>query len=395
MSKLPLISAVLICLILTACSPPAGTNPNNPPASASPQPSPGAATPSPGAAIPSPGAATPVPSDANALSLSKISTVAGGGKDLVPEAKDGSLSEARFQEPTGVVADASGNLYVTDEGSNTIRKITAQGVSTLAGTGKPGYKDGPGNEAQFSDPWDLVLDAQGNLYVADSGNHRIRKITPDGTVSTVAGSGKNDLNDGPALEADFFNPTGLDRDAQGNFYVADQTNNVIRKISASGQVSTLAGSPDGTSGLTDGKGAAAMFRRPTDVLMTARGLYVADDGNHAIRLIAADGTVTTLVGRGARSQGNQDGSSATAELNGPASLTADRAGNIYFVEFNGNTVRRMNPAGDVTTLISGIPGGFVDGSLAIGKVNAPTGIFCDGKVLFVADRDNHRIRKLD
>lgn len=389
------LSPLLLVLCLTACStaiPASNSNPSNSPkpnassspstgATANPASSPAVAAPSPTA---EPGLMLPV--------LSKISTVAGTREQV---SKDGTLEEARFYAPTGVVSDGKGTLYIADEGAHTIRKITASGVTTFAGTGVAGYKDGAGDQAQFRNPWDLVLDAQGNLYVADSGNHRIRKIAPDGTVSTIAGNGKNAFANGPALEASFFSPTGLDRDAEGNLYVADQTNNLIRKISPSGEVSTLAGASDNSNGLKDGQGGAAQFRRPTDVHMTAKGLYVADDGNHAIRLIAADGTVSTVVGAGARSQGATDGPPAEALLNSPVSLCSDKAGNLYFVEFNGNAVRKMTPDGTVSSLIRGIPPGFVDGPLAEGKVNGPTGIFCGENVLYVADRDNHRVRKID
>lgn len=381
-------SLILLALCLTACS--TATPASNSTPSGSPKP---VATPS---ESPS-GSPTAMPSATASPSsmlpvLSKISTVVGTREQVT---KDGPLADARFYSPTGVVSDRAGTLYIADEGSHTIRKITASGVTTFAGTGVAGYKDGPGDQAQFRNPWDLVLDAQGNLYVADSGNHRIRKIAPDGTVTTVAGNGKNAFANGPALEASFFSPTGIERDAQGNFYVADQTNNLIRKISPSGEVTTLAGVPDAGNGLKDGPGNQALFRRPTDVLMTARGLYVADDGNHAIRLIAADGTVSTLVGSGARSQGATDGPPAEALLNSPVSLTQDSNGNLYFVEFNGSTVRKMAPDGTVTSLIRGIPPGFVDGPLAEGKVNGPTGIFFDGQALYIADRDNHRVRKID
>lgn len=384
------LSPLLLVLCLTACSTATPASNSTPSGSPKPEASPsGVASSSPQASA---NPSSPPSPEANLLGFSKISTVAGTREQV---SKDGTLAEARFYAPTGVVSDGKGTLYIADEGAHTIRKITASGVTTFAGTGVAGYKDGAGDQAQFRNPWDLVLDAQGNLYVADSGNHRIRKITPDGTVSTLAGNGKNAFANGPALEASFFSPTGLDRDAEGNFYVADQTNNLIRKISASGEVSTLAGAADNSNGLKDGQGGAAQFRRPTDVHMTAKGLYVADDGNHAIRLITADGTVSTVVGAGARSQGATDGPPTEARLNSPVSLCSDKAGNLYFVEFNGNAVRKMASDGTITSLIRGIPPGFVDGPLAEGKVNAPTGIFCSENALYVADRDNHSVRKID
>jgi hypothetical protein len=376
------LSPLLLALCLTACSTATPASNSNPSSS----PKPDASSPAVGAPSPTaePGLMLPV--------FSKISTLAGTREQV---SKDGTLEEARFYSPTGVVSNGAGTVYVADEGAHVIRKITASGVTTFAGTGVAGYKDGAGDQAQFRNPWDLVLDLQGNLYVADSGNHRIRKIAPDGTVSTLAGNGKNAFANGPALEASFFSPTGITRDAENNFYVADQTNNLIRKISPSGEVSTLAGAADNSNGLKDGRGSEALFRRPSDVVMTSGGLYVADDGNHAIRKITSDGTVSTVVGAGARSQGATDGPAAEARLNGPVSLTTDIVGNLYFVEFNGNAVRKMTPDGTVTSLIRGIPPGFVDGPLAEGKVNAPTGIFFDGQVMYIADRDNHRVRKID
>lgn len=386
--------SLIVVSVLSACTsaPSGNTSPSPAPStssSASASSNPGS---TPSASV-SPGPATSPSSVSGGLNLSKLSTFA-GSKQVVASAKDGSLAEARFFQPAGLVGDGSGSLYVADEGSYTLRKITAQGVSTLAGSGKRGFKDGPAAEAQFSSPRDLVRDPQGNLYIVDGGNHRIRKLSPDGMVSTVAGSGKNEFKDGPAASAGFYNPTGLDRDSQGNLYVADQTNNVIRKITPDGMVSTFAGAADGSSGYADGK-AEARFRQPSDVLMTAKGLYVADDGNHAIRLISSDGTVSTVAGAGQRNQGSQDGNLETARLNGPNSLTADAAGNIYFVEFNGNAVRMLSVTGQVTTLVRGVPSGNVDGPLATAKVSAPTGIWCDGTSLFIADRDNQLIRRID
>jgi sugar lactone lactonase YvrE len=195
---------------------------------------------------------------------------------------DGIGRDAKFERPSGIAIDAAGNLYVADGGNHRIRKITPAGkVSTLAG-GEEGFADGIGRDAKFREPSGITIDTVGNLYVADSVNNRIRKITPAGKVSTIAG-GERGFADGIGGDASFYSPTGIAIDAVGNLYVADAGNNRIRKVTPAGEVSTLAG---GKRGFTNGFGSYARFNGPVDIAIDAAGnLYVADTWNHRIRKI--------------------------------------------------------------------------------------------------------------
>ena len=210
-----------------------------------------------------------------------VSTLAGSTSGYT----DGTGTSAQFDYPIGVAVDGAGNVYVADGYNHRIRKITTSGVvSTLAGSGTSGYTDGTGTSAQFDYPTGVAVDGAGNVYVADQVNHRIRKITTSGVVSTLAGSGTSGYTDGTGTSAQFSYPTGVAVDGAGNVYVADYDNHRIRKITASGVVSTLAGS--GTYGYTDGTGTSAKFYYPTGVAVDGAGnVYVADQYNHRIRKI--------------------------------------------------------------------------------------------------------------
>ena len=211
-----------------------------------------------------------------------VSTLAGSTQGYT----DGTGTSAQFDYPTGVAVDGAGNVYVADSYNHRIRKITASGVvSTLAGSTQ-GYTDGTGTSAKFAYPSGVAVDGAGNVYVADQYNHRIRKITASGVVSTLAGSSMGNT-DGTGTSAQFSYPTGVAVDGAGNVYVADQYNHRIRKITASGVVSTLAGS---SSGYADGTGTSAKFDYPTGVAVDGAGnVYVADYYNHRIRKITSSG----------------------------------------------------------------------------------------------------------
>jgi sugar lactone lactonase YvrE len=195
------------------------------------------------------------------------------------------LTAARFMGPGGIVFDPAGNMYMADVFNNRIRKITPSGmVSTIAGDGTQGYKDGPGATARFNHPRGIAIDAALNLYVADADNHAIRKITPNGTVSTLAGNGIAGFNDATGTAAQFNSPWGVTADAAGNVFVGDTYNNRVRKITQDGTVSTIAGS--GVNGTRDGLGSSAQFYWPMGIAIDAAGaLYVADYLNNRIRKI--------------------------------------------------------------------------------------------------------------
>jgi hypothetical protein len=325
-----------------------------------------------------------------------LSLLAGGPGG--PGWQDGTGAAASFNTPAGVATGIDGNAYVTDQGNNTIRKITPEGVvSTLAGTaGTTGSTDGTGAAARFNNPAGVALDGTGNVYVADYLNDTIRKITPAGLVTTLAGTaGMGGSADGTGPAARFYGPSGLATDSTGNVYVADQGNNTIRKITPAGVVTTLAGTA-GVNGSDDGTGAAARFNFPLGVAVDSMGnVYVADDLNDTVRRITPAGVVTTLAGT-AGAFGSADGTGAAARFSGPFGVAADGAGNVYVADSLNATIRKITPAGVVTTL-AGTAGmsGSTDGTGAAARFWLPSAVAADGAAnVYVADSDNHNVRKI-
>ena len=309
---------------------------------------------------------------------------------------DGAGSAARFNLPSGVAVDTGGNVYVADSRNNTIRKITADGVvTTLAGLGgSPGSNDGTGNAARFNGPRAVAVDTAGTVYVADYYNNSIRKVTSAGVVSTLAGLSSLGSADGMGSAARFNFPSGVAVDTNGNVFAADANNYTIRKVTSAGLVSTLAGLA-GNSGSDDGTGSAARFYLPTGVATgTAGNLFVADSINHTIRKITSTGVVTTLAGL-AGSPGSDDGSGSSARFSNPTGVTADSAGNVYVADTNNHTIRKISSAG--LTTLAGSPGssGSVDGMGNAARFYFPSGVAVNtaGEV-YVADAFNHTIRKI-
>ncbi|PWK79668.1 sugar lactone lactonase YvrE [Mucilaginibacter oryzae] len=247
---------------------------------------------------------------------------------------------ASFNGPTGVVANATGDIFVADFGNHTIRKIatTTGVVNVYAGvSGNSGNNDAvipakgstPAINPRFNNPAGLALDAVGNLYVADYGNNLIRKVAIDGTISTIAGKSAGNV-DGKGAAASLNGPRAIAIDAAGNLFVADANNHTIRKIDASGNVTTFAGS--GKAGNADGSGNAASFSHPSGITIDANGnLYVADAGNNLVRKITPAGVVTSLAGSGYYN--------LTAPFNGPSAVVADNAGNVYVANTLGNLIQ--------------------------------------------------------
>jgi sugar lactone lactonase YvrE len=237
------------------------------------------------------------------------------------------------------VGDGLGNIYVADYSNNLIRKITSAGVvSTFAGSGSVGSADGAGILASFNNPQGLVLDGSGNLYVADQGNNLIRKITSGGVVSTFAGSGKAGSTNGNVTEATFGALSGVALDGLGNLYVADQGNSLIRKITPAGMVTTFAGS--GSQGSADGTGTAASFYYPTGLTIDGSGnVYVADRMNNLIRKITPGGIVSTLAGSG--NAGFANGKGTAASFNNPFAVAIDGSDNLYVADLGNNLIRKI------------------------------------------------------
>ncbi len=289
-----------------------------------------------------------------------ITTLA--GKSLGTGTNDGIGGAAQFNQPEGVATDNAGVVYVADRGNNTIRKITPEGaVTTLAGTGgQSGSTNGTGSEARFNAPIGLAVDAAGVVYVADSQNHTIRKITPLGEVTTLAGSAGNTGNaNGTGSVARFNRPFGVALDGATNIYVADCNNHRIRKITPAGLVSTYAGS--GISGTNDGAGTTARFKNPQGLAFdSATNLFVTDSQNYTVRKITPDGVVSTLAGFGGQF-GTNDAVGSAARFSYPNGVAVDSEGYIYVVDQGKATIRRITPSGAVTTL-AGKP--IVTGSLS-------------------------------
>ena len=310
---------------------------------------------------------------------------------------DGTGSAARFNIPSGVSVDSAGNVFVADTTNHTIRKVTSAGVvTTLAGlAGSSGSTDGTGSAARFNFPTSVAVDTAGNVFVADSSNHTIRKVTSAGVVTTLAGlAGSSGSTDGTGSAARFNFPYGVAVDTTGNVFVADTGNHTIRKVTSAGVVTTLAGLA-GSSGSTDGTGSAARFNSPYGVAVDTTGnVFVADtDGNHTIRKVTSAGVVTTLAGL-AGSSGSTDGTGSAARFNIPWGVSVDSAGNVFVADTGNNTIRKVTSAGVVTTL-AGLAGssGSTDGTGSAARFGSPKGVAVDtaGNV-FVADSSNHTIR---
>ena len=318
---------------------------------------------------------------------------------------NGPLAQATFYNPTGVAVDSLNNVYVADKKNFAIRKIDSVNVSTFAGMAGmatmsiSGITDGSGASANFDSTNGVASDSAGNLYVADTNNHTIRKITPAGLVSTFAGTPKTS-GSGGGIGGVFSSPGGVAIDSADNLYVADTGNNIIRKMNTTGgapNVTTLAGVA-GAGGYFDGAGTSALFNAPQSLTTDSAGnVYVADTGNHNIRKILPNGTVSTFAGSTASTpvSGIAEGNGSAARFNKPWGIVGDSAGNLYVTDNGNNTIRRISATGDVTTIAgkAGIPG-YADGG-GVARFNSPKGIVKDSSGnLYVADYFNHTIRKI-
>ena len=318
--------------------------------------------------------------------------------------RDGIGAAASFSLIGAMLVAPSGNLFLADIDAATIRQVTPQGaVTTFAGlAGVTGNVDGPAALARFGVPVGIAVDGAGNLFVTDSfggvpdrSNHTVRKITPGGAVSTVAGvAGSAGSADGPAAAAQFRAAQGIAADRNGELFVADTANSIIRKISAAGVVSTLAGARP-SFGSTDGAVADARFWSPARIALDAAGnRYVADTRNHTVRKIAVSGIVSTLAGMPGRA-GSADGLGQAAQFDRPEGLAVDAAGNVYVADTGNATVRRITPAGLVSTFL-GTPRvtGDAAGSGAAARLSQPVALALDAAGnLYVADADNDVIYK--
>ena len=331
-----------------------------------------------------------------------INTVAGDGTGGY--SGDGAAAaSAGLYYPVGVALDSTGNLYIADNGNNRIRKVDTSGnISTVVGNGTGGYSgDGAAaTSAELRSPTAVTVDGAGNIYLADNGNNRIRKVDTSGIISTVAGNGTGGYSgDGAAAtSAEINSPYGVVVDSAGNIYIADRSNQRIRKVDTSGNISTVAG--NGTPGYS-GDGAAATsaeLSSPSGVAVDSAGnIYIADAGNNRIRKVDTSGNISTAAGNGTGSYSGDGAPATSAELNGPSSVAVDSAGQLYIGDESNNRIRKVDTAGDISTVAgSGTQGYRGDGAAAASaEFHYPTGLAVDStRSLYIADQDNHRIRKV-
>ncbi|MCL2723525.1 MAG: NHL repeat-containing protein [Polyangiaceae bacterium] len=328
-----------------------------------------------------------------------VSTLAGTGAG---GAVDGPSSQATFSDPVGIAIGPDNSLYVTDQVNNKIRKIAVDGtVSTYAGTGADGdLTDGPCETATFYYPWGIAVDTAGNVYVADRYHNAIRKITPTPCeVTTLVGG--TWIDDDVRDMASLSNPMGLTVDGSGNVFVADSGNNKIRKVDPNGKVTTIAGT--GTAGSTNGPTSSATFNHPAGIAVDTNGtLYVGGDSTHDIRKITTDGQVTLLAGSGAYGP-VIDGTGTDAALANPYGIAFDADGNLLVADTNNYVVRKVTPDGKVTTIAGqreaytnkGVMGD-TDGPGDTAAFGSPVGIAVDSNgVIYVTDSFFGKIRKIE
>jgi sugar lactone lactonase YvrE len=316
-----------------------------------------------------------------------VSTFAGEGTNGY---LDGPLLSAKFSTPSDIAISTDGILYVADYNSRRIRMIKDGQVFLLAGDGNFGTRNGDGDTAQFVDPFRIEADAGGNVYVMDQADARVRRISPARIVSTYAGTSVSGFRDGDVSVALFRQGMGgIAMGTEGAIYIDDTQNGRIRKISAAGQVSTFAGKA--TKGFTDGDTSVAEFLNPNAILFDKQGnMYVADNGNYCIRKITPAGMVSRFTGVG--TTGMTDGGPGVAQFQYINDMVIDSDGNLFICD--GDRIRKVSPQGVVSSIAGGGTG-YVDGDGATARFNYPAGLAIDVEGnLFVADAMNNRIRKI-
>jgi trimeric autotransporter adhesin len=325
---------------------------------------------------------------------------------------DGSqATSAQLIYPSGSV-DSAGNLYIINGIAQRIRKVTPAGViTTVAGNGSRGYSGdgGPAVSAQLADPYSVASDSAGNLYIADNGNYRIRKVTPNGVITTMAGIGKSGYggDGGPAVIAQIGRIFGIAIDSADNIYLADSENHRIRKVTPAGIITTVAGSGSrGYSG-DGGRATSAQLGWPRSIAADSAGnVFIADSENHRIRKVTSEGVINAFAGNGIQGYSDEGGNAISAQLDTPHSLAVDSAGNLYFVDAHNTSddisirIRKITPEGLITTIAGGYGKGVSffggdGGPAASAQLRNPSGVAVDSKGnLYVADKENRRIRKV-
>ncbi len=329
-----------------------------------------------------------------------ITTYAGNGA-LASSGDGGPAAAAGTPSPVGIAAAGDGRLVIPELSANRVRVVAASGtITTLAGTGVGGFSGDGGQAAaaQVNGPRDAAFDAAGNIYIADSDNDRIRKIAPDGIITTVAGSGVRGFSGdgGQATAAQLNNPVGVVVDTAGNIYIADALNLRIRKVATNGVITTIAG--NGASGISGDGGPAtsASFIRPDDVRINGLGaILVVDSGGHNVRSIDSSGKIATIAGNGTPGNSGDGGAATSAQLATPIEIAIDPFNNLYISDAGGNRIRRVNTAGVISTIAgTGVRSFSGDGGpAASAQLNAPSGVSLNSAGdLFIADTGNNRVR---
>jgi PKD repeat protein len=332
----------------------------------------------------------------------QITTIAGTGTaGFVGDG--GQATSAQLNAPIGVAVDQSGNAYVADVMNRRIRRVTPAGtITTIAGTGTAGFSGdgGQATSAQLNGPFGVAVDQNGNVYIADTVNNRVRRVTSAGQITTVAGTGTagSTGDGGQATSAQLNVPEGVALDANGNLYVAEFAGHRVRRVTTAGVISTFAGTGTAGSGGDGGQATSAQLRNPIGVTVDAAGnVYIADSGNHKIRRVTAQGVISTFAGTGTAGFTGDGGQATSAQLSGPFGVTVDAGGNVYIGDTGNNRIRRVTSAGTITTIAgTGVAANTSDGNPASSaQINTPTGVAVgrDGS-LYVASTNGNRIRKI-
>jgi sugar lactone lactonase YvrE len=342
-----------------------------------------------------------------------ITTVAGNGKSSIGFSGDGGpATSARLSSPSNVTVDSEGNLFIVDRDNQRIRKVSPLGIiTTVAGDGSIscellgchgnyGGDGGSATAAKLNDPGGVAIDSAGNLFIADFGNRRVRKVSPSGIISTVAGGGTNELGDGgPATSATLNSPAGVAIDSAGNLFIADFNDRRIRKVSSSGIITTIAGGGSASNRLgDDGPATSAQLGGPSGVAVDSAGnLFIADELGNRIRKVSTLGIITTVAGNGSSGYSGDGGPATSARLSLPSDVAVDSAGNLFIADSFNNRIRKVSSSGIIATVAGDGSFGYSgDGGLAISaQLDDPFGVAVDSTGnLYVADTNNSRIRKV-
>jgi sugar lactone lactonase YvrE len=350
-----------------------------------------------------------------ALNVPSITTIAGTG--ATGYTGDGGLAvNAKLNIPTGIAEDTAGSLYFSDTNNNAVRKIVSptrlnhDTITTIAGNGTAGFSGdgGPATSAQLNRPTGTAVDSSGNVYISDTGNNRVRKIALNGTITTLAGSGRCTSKDdpgstpmalpgdgGPATQASLCSPTGVAVDQSGNVYIADTNHNAVRIVSNAGIITTFAGYGKAGSSGDGGKATKATLNSPTGVAVDGvKNVYIADTGNNKVRKVNTSGIISTFAGTGVQGYGGDGGAATSAQMNQPTGLGVDPTGTVYISDTGNQRVRRVAGSTISTYGGNGTKGFSGDGGAASSAMlNTPTGaVAADGSAVYFSDTGNQRVR---